>query len=263
MAGLDHLVSVTTCAGCGPSIGVRIRRTTDLGAGDAAQCDLWFPPKRIPLEDGTRVLLPVLVIVAARSRFITARMIPTRKIEDLLLGSWELIRQLGPGAAAPDLGQRARDRSAGSSGAQGGVVCRHVGDPGRAAAPLTIRSRRGSWSAATGSSRPRSCRAARSAHRRTSTPSWRAGWRRRTLGWCARSRPARSIWSSMTGRGCWRCRRSRCSWGGENRSGWAVSYYVRLDSSGLLRRPDSDRKDGRRDRRPGPGPGPPGRADRG
>ncbi len=22
-------------------------------AGDAAQCDLWFPPKRIPLEDGT------------------------------------------------------------------------------------------------------------------------------------------------------------------------------------------------------------------
>ena len=22
-------------------------------AGDAAQCDLWFPPRRIPLEDGT------------------------------------------------------------------------------------------------------------------------------------------------------------------------------------------------------------------
>jgi len=64
-------------------------------AGDAAQCDLWFPPKRIPLEDGTTVLLPVLVIVAAHSRFITARMIPTRKTQDLLLGSWELIRQLG------------------------------------------------------------------------------------------------------------------------------------------------------------------------
>jgi hypothetical protein len=28
--------------------------------GDAAQCDLWFPPKKIPLEDGTRTLLPVL-----------------------------------------------------------------------------------------------------------------------------------------------------------------------------------------------------------
>ena len=63
--------------------------------GDAAQCDLWFPPKRIPLEDGTTKLLPVLVITAAHSRFVTGRMIPTRKTEDLLLGSWELIRQLG------------------------------------------------------------------------------------------------------------------------------------------------------------------------
>lgn len=64
-------------------------------AGDAAQCDLWFPPKRIPLEDGSTALLPVLVITAAHSRFITGRMIPTRKTEDLLLGSWELIQQLG------------------------------------------------------------------------------------------------------------------------------------------------------------------------
>lgn len=63
--------------------------------GDAAQCDLWFPPRKIPLEDGTAKLLPVLVITAAHSRFVTARMIPTRKTEDLLLGSWELIQQLG------------------------------------------------------------------------------------------------------------------------------------------------------------------------
>ena len=63
--------------------------------GDAAQCDLWFPPRRIPLEDGTAKLLPVLVITAAHSRFTTGRMIPTRKTEDLLLGSWELIKQLG------------------------------------------------------------------------------------------------------------------------------------------------------------------------
>ncbi|MDP9117708.1 MAG: IS21 family transposase [Actinomycetota bacterium] len=63
--------------------------------GDAAQCDLWFPPRKIPLEDGTAKLLPVLVITAAHSRFITGRMIPTRKTEDLLLGSWELIAQLG------------------------------------------------------------------------------------------------------------------------------------------------------------------------
>ena len=64
-------------------------------AGDAAQCDLWFPPRKIPLEDGSAKLLPVLVITAAYSRFVAARMIPTRKTEDLLLGSWELIRQLG------------------------------------------------------------------------------------------------------------------------------------------------------------------------
>jgi hypothetical protein len=64
-------------------------------AGDAGQCDLWFPPKRIPLEDGSTALLPVLVIVAAHSRFITGRMLPTRRTEDLLLGSWELIGQLG------------------------------------------------------------------------------------------------------------------------------------------------------------------------
>ena len=63
--------------------------------GDAAQCDLWFPPRKIPLEHGEPRLLPVLVITAAHSRFITGRMIPTRKTEDLLLGSWELIQQLG------------------------------------------------------------------------------------------------------------------------------------------------------------------------
>lgn len=63
--------------------------------GDAAQCDLWFPPRKIPLEDGSSRLLPVLVITAAYSRFMLARMIPTRKTEDLLLGTWELLGQLG------------------------------------------------------------------------------------------------------------------------------------------------------------------------
>jgi transposase len=63
--------------------------------GDAAQCDLWFPPGKIPLEDGSTALLPVLVITAAHSRFTAGRMIPTRRTEDLLLGSWQLIRALG------------------------------------------------------------------------------------------------------------------------------------------------------------------------
>ena len=63
--------------------------------GDAAQCDLWFPPKKIPLEDGSKALLPVLVITAAHSRFMLGRMIPTRHTEDLLLGMWVLLQQLG------------------------------------------------------------------------------------------------------------------------------------------------------------------------
>ncbi len=63
--------------------------------GDAAQCDLWFPPQRILLEDGTAALLPVVVMVAAYSRFINAVMIPTRQTPDLLLGMWLLIKGFG------------------------------------------------------------------------------------------------------------------------------------------------------------------------
>jgi len=63
--------------------------------GDAAHCDLCFPPKKIPLEDGSKTLLPVLVITAAHSRFILGRMIPTRTTVDLLLGMWMLLQLLG------------------------------------------------------------------------------------------------------------------------------------------------------------------------
>ncbi|MGC5225270.1 hypothetical protein ACPW96_22105 [Micromonospora sp. DT81.3] len=52
------------------------------------------PPAKIPLEDGTAKLLPVLVMTPAHSRSVIGRMIPTRKTEDLLLGSWELIQEL-------------------------------------------------------------------------------------------------------------------------------------------------------------------------
>ena len=41
--------------------------------GDAAQCDLWFPPRKIPLEDGSKTLLPVLVITCAHSLSCSAR----------------------------------------------------------------------------------------------------------------------------------------------------------------------------------------------
>ena len=63
--------------------------------GDAAQCDLWFPPAKIPIEDGTAVLLPVLVMTAAHSRFMGGEMVPTRQTPDLLLGMWSLIEEFG------------------------------------------------------------------------------------------------------------------------------------------------------------------------
>lgn len=54
--------------------------------GDAAQCDLWFAPRKMPLEDALNGLLPVLVVTAAHSRFMLGRMLPVRRTADLLLG---------------------------------------------------------------------------------------------------------------------------------------------------------------------------------
>lgn len=51
-----------------------------------AERDLGFPPKKIFLEDGSRMLLLVLVMTAAHSRFMVGRMIGTRTTADLLLG---------------------------------------------------------------------------------------------------------------------------------------------------------------------------------
>ena len=64
--------------------------------GDQVQCDLWFPEPKIPLGDATAVMLPVLVMVASFSKFITAVMIPSRTTADLLAGMWLLLAgQLG------------------------------------------------------------------------------------------------------------------------------------------------------------------------
>jgi len=64
--------------------------------GDQVQCDLWFPEPRIPLGDGSTAMLPVLVMVASFSKFITAVMIPSRTTADLLSGMWALLaEQLG------------------------------------------------------------------------------------------------------------------------------------------------------------------------
>ena len=65
--------------------------------GEVGQCDLWFPPAQIPLGHGQvgRAVPPVLVLTAGYSRLRAATMIPTRPREDLVLGQWAVIRQLG------------------------------------------------------------------------------------------------------------------------------------------------------------------------
>jgi len=59
--------------------------------GDQAQCDLWFPPVVVPLGHGQTGSLPVLVMVASFSRFITGWMLPSRQTPDLLAGLWSLL----------------------------------------------------------------------------------------------------------------------------------------------------------------------------
>ena len=46
--------------------------------GDQIQCDLVFPETRVPCGDGSARVFPVLVMTCSHSRFMMARMIPTR-----------------------------------------------------------------------------------------------------------------------------------------------------------------------------------------
>lgn len=71
---------------------------TTYEAGDIAQCDLWFPPVTIPVGYGQRrspTQLPVLTMVLGYSRWLSAMLIPTRRVEDLFAGWWRLIHALG------------------------------------------------------------------------------------------------------------------------------------------------------------------------
>jgi transposase len=63
--------------------------------GELAQCDLWFPPVDVPLGYGQAGRPPVLVIVSGYSRWISARMIPSRQAPDLIAGHWTLLQRLG------------------------------------------------------------------------------------------------------------------------------------------------------------------------
>ncbi|MEH0448436.1 MULTISPECIES: DDE-type integrase/transposase/recombinase [unclassified Streptomyces] len=62
--------------------------------GEIGQCDLWFPPADIPLGFGQVERPPVLVMVAGSSRWIIARMLPSRSAADLIAGHWRLLTEL-------------------------------------------------------------------------------------------------------------------------------------------------------------------------
>ena len=63
--------------------------------GEQVQCDLWFPGALVPDHAGALRSFPVLVMVAAYSRFIAAMMIPSRVTGDLLAGMWHLLQDIG------------------------------------------------------------------------------------------------------------------------------------------------------------------------
>jgi transposase len=63
--------------------------------GELAQCDLWFPPVKVPVGAGQLAGPPVLVMVSGYSRWLMARMLPSRAAGDLFAGMWALLGMLG------------------------------------------------------------------------------------------------------------------------------------------------------------------------
>ena len=71
---------------------------TSYVAGEIAQCDLWFPPVRLPVGFGQvrkPTQLPVLTMVTGYSRWLSGQLIPTRSSADLFTGWWQVIERLG------------------------------------------------------------------------------------------------------------------------------------------------------------------------
>jgi transposase len=71
---------------------------TAYAAGEVAQCDLWFPDIQLPVGFGQArgpTRLPVLVMVTGYARWLSARLLPSRAVEDLLCGWWALLQALG------------------------------------------------------------------------------------------------------------------------------------------------------------------------
>jgi hypothetical protein len=72
---------------------------TEYEPGHRVQNDFWFPPAEIPVGHGKVAagaeVPPVLVMASGYSRWMLGLMIPSRHAEDLVLGTWQLLGQLG------------------------------------------------------------------------------------------------------------------------------------------------------------------------
>ncbi len=68
---------------------------TEYLPGELAQWDLWFPPVDVPLGAEQVGRPPVIVGVSGYSRWIAARMIPSRQVHDVLGGHLACLIELG------------------------------------------------------------------------------------------------------------------------------------------------------------------------
>jgi transposase len=68
---------------------------TEYAPGELAQWDLWFPPVDIPFGFDQTGRPPVIVGVAGYSRWLTGRMIPSRRAHDILGGHLCCLIELG------------------------------------------------------------------------------------------------------------------------------------------------------------------------
>lgn len=165
--------------------------------GAAAQLDLWFPEPRIPVGFGQAAMLPVLVMTLTFSKFLAAVMLPSRQGGDLTAGMWQLIAQVG--AVSKTL---VWDRES-AIGGKGKVTQLAAAFAGTLAtrvvlAPPADPEFKGMTERNNGSSRRRSCPAAGSSRRPTSTRSCRSGCRARTPERSDHSAAARSMSWTVT-----------------------------------------------------------------
>ena len=199
-------------------------------------------------------------------------MLPSRQTPDLLLGSWSLIEGFGrvPRRLIWDneagIGRRGR-LAAGVAEFCGTLATRvHQLKPRDPESKGVVERRNGFFETSFMPGRSFDSPADFNAQFAELAASGRTGVR------CARSRPARSIWSTPTGQRCWRCRRSHRRSAGATRSGLGRDYYVRVDSNDYSVDPTAIgrqvtvtadlervrvRLDGRARRRSRPGVGPP------